>query len=53
MNLKKWKFYSDEKDFYYHRSSKDAMIKVYPIFSLCLIRGPKDILYWNLELEEG
>ena len=46
MNLKRWKFYSDEKDFYYHRSSKNLTIKVYPLFSFCLINGPKDIIYW-------
>ena len=46
MNLERWRFYSDEKDFYYHRSSRDLVVKVYPIFSFCFINGPKNIIYW-------
>lgn len=46
MILNRWKFYSDEKDFYYYRSSKNLTVKVYPIFSFCFINGPKNIIYW-------
>ena len=49
MKLKKWKFYSDEKDFYYHRSATSVLIKVYPIFSFCLIDGPKSVMYWSFD----
>lgn len=52
MILEKWKFYQSEKDFYYYRSNNSLMIKVYPIFSFCLINGPKDIIYWNLQINE-
>ena len=50
MKLESWKFYQDEKDFYYYRSNNTITIKVYPIFSFCLINGPKDIICWNLEI---
>lgn len=46
MILNRWKFYYDEKDFYYYRSSKNLTVKVYPIFSFCFINGPKNIIYW-------
>ena len=43
-----WKFCISSDNFYYYRKRKDNfIIKVYPVFSLSLISGPKKIISWN------
>ena len=51
MNLSKWKFYFDKKDFFYYRESDGYIAKVYPVFSFCLLKGPKEIIYWLFDFE--
>jgi len=47
-----WKFCITENDFYYFRYCEDgSIVKVYPVFSMNIIKGPTGIINWNSKVK--
>jgi hypothetical protein len=47
MKYDKWKLEINDSDFFYYRRCEDnSIVKVYPMLSFSILKGPTDIIYW-------
>tara|TARA_B100000579_G_C22131037_1_gene532098 strand:+ start:145 stop:495 length:351 start_codon:yes stop_codon:yes gene_type:complete len=47
MKYDKWKLEINDSDFFYYRRREDGyVIKVYPMLSFNILKGPTGIIYW-------